>query len=66
VFQSISSRFPEGERKKGMIGERKNIQTTPNPHLLQAQKGPCPTIIQITAPALGTITESQGELRSAK
>ena len=37
VFQSISGRLPErGRKKRELIDERKNVQTTP-PHLLQAQ-----------------------------
>ena len=38
VFQSISGRLPERGRKREMTDERKNVQTTPHPHLLQAQK----------------------------
>ena len=38
VFQSMSGLPPEGGRKKReMIDERKNVQTTPHPHLLEAQ-----------------------------
>ena len=39
VFHSLSGRLPERERKRReMIVEIKNVQTTPRPHLLQAQQ----------------------------
>ena len=38
VFQSISGRLPErGRKKREVTDKRKNVQTTPLPHPLQAQ-----------------------------
>ena len=38
VFQSVSGRLPErGRKRRERIEETKNVQTTPYPHLLQAQ-----------------------------
>ena len=48
VFQSISNRLhEEGRKKREMIDERKNVQTTPPAPTVSAV-GPCPTIIQIS------------------
>ena len=46
VFQSISGRLPKkGRKKREMIDERKNVQTTP-PAPTATVVGPCPTLIQ--------------------
>ena len=48
LFQSISGRLPERRRKKrGLIREKKNVQTTP-PVPTASAVGRCPTIIQIS------------------
>ena len=48
VFQSISGRLPErGRKKREVIDERKNVQTTP-PAPIESTVGPCPTVIQIS------------------
>ena len=47
VLQSISGHLPERGRKKKMIDERKNVQTTPSRTFCSAL-GPCPTLIQIS------------------
>ena len=53
VFQYISGRLPEtGRKKREMIDERKNVQTTthtPPPFAPTGSAvGPCPTLIQIS------------------
>ena len=45
VFQSISGHLPErGRKKREVIDERKNVQTTPPAPPARAV-GPCPTIL---------------------
>ena len=56
VVQSISRRLPEREKKREMIDERRNVQTTP-PAPTASASGPCPTINQQDAP-----TASQGKV----
>ena len=50
--QSISGRLPErGRKKREMIDERKNVQTTP-PAPTASTVGPCPTLLQIRRTAV--------------
>ena len=56
VFQSISGRLPErGRKKREMIDERKNVQTTPTAPSASAI-GLCPTNIKIVGrPGTGSL-----------
>ena len=49
LYRAVSQR--EGDRKREMIDERKNVQTTP-PAPTASTVGPCLTLIQIRRPAL--------------
>ena len=47
---TISGRLPErGRKKRGVIDERKNVQTTP-PAPTASTIGPCPAVIQARTP----------------
>ena len=49
IFQSISDRLPErGRKKREVIDERKNVQTTLPSAPIASAIGPCPTIIKIS------------------